>query len=331
MRTPEHINYQMDSREQSYRFFARAFHLQASDQEDADTDSEVQTAAELAVACRQRTSRSSAWHVSWRSRFIMILRHRRTLNGWRNSGANCARWCDLSQSRLPMPGPVSERHERGLESRGYRFEFSNGLSAPGVLIQSAARPPNGGTTLLISDSGRASMLVEAANDVNRGQRVLVFDPLLFGENIPDTGDDLPGFAQMLNTIGARPLGLDAAQLAAIAHWLQADSIDGSGTPGARVMPPSRAVAPLRMVTDGPRGETVAIVSAALVPELYSSIEARHAIASLGDLFTHPLDYHHAQEVMCLDLYRYFDFDTLRLLAMPVKIDLSGKDPEPIFW
>ena len=89
--------------------------------------------------------------------------------------------------------------------------------------------------------------------------------------------------------------------------------------------------PVRVVTSGPRGETVAVVSAAIVPELYSSIEARHAIASLGDLFTHPLDYHDAQEVMCLDLYRYFDFNTLSLMAAPVKIDLAGKDPEPIFW
>src|ERR1700678_2959609 len=40
-------NYQIDSREQSYRFFNHAFQLQASDQEDADTDTEVQTAADL--------------------------------------------------------------------------------------------------------------------------------------------------------------------------------------------------------------------------------------------------------------------------------------------
>ncbi len=96
------------------------------------------------------------------------------------------------------------------------------------------------------------MAVEAGNDVGRGQRVLVFDPLFFGENIPGVDDDLTGFAQMLNTIGERPLGLDAAQVAAIARWLQQDSIDGSGTPGARIAPSNRALAPLRIVTNGPR-------------------------------------------------------------------------------
>jgi hypothetical protein len=120
-------------------------------------------------------------------------------------------------------------------------------------------------------------------------------------------------------------------VAAIARWLQQGFIDGTSTPGARITPPNRAPTPLRIVTNGPRGQTVSIVSAALVPELYTSIEARHAIASFGDLFTHPLDDHNAQEVMCLDLYRDFDFNTLSLIAAPVKIDLSGKDPEQIFW
>jgi hypothetical protein len=227
--------------------------------------------------------------------------------------------------------PLTETHERGLDSRGYRFTFSDGLSAPGVLLQSAVRPQNGGTTLLISDSGRASMWAEAANDVGRGQRVLVLDPLWFGENIPVAEDGVSGMTQMVNAVGARPLGLDAAQVAAVARWLQEDSIDGSRTPGARVMAPKRAAAPVRVVTNGPRGETVAVVSAALVPELYSSVEARHGIASLADVFTHPLDIHEAQVMMCLDLYRYFDFNTLGLIAAPVKIDLSGKDAEPIFW
>ncbi|HEY1767048.1 MAG TPA: acetylxylan esterase [Terracidiphilus sp.] len=324
-------NYQIDSRQQSYRFFDRAFHLQASDQEDADTDTEVQTAAELAVGLPG----TNLTIVGLARQLAQSIHH--------DPPAQAdASWVEKQRQQLrevvrfePVTvthaWPLTETHQRGLESRGYRFEFSNGLSAPGVLLQSAVRPRNGGTTLLISDSGRASMLAEAGNDVNRGQRVLVFDPLLLGENVPGTGDDYSSLAQMLNTVGERPLGLAAAQVAAIAQWLQADSIDGSSTPGARIANPNPAAAPLRVVTNGPRAETVAIVSAAIVPQLYSSIEARHAIASLGELFTHPLDVHDAQEVMCLDLYRYFDFNTLSPMAAPVKIDLAGKDAQPIFW
>ena len=136
---------------------------------------------------------------------------------------------------------------------------------------------------------------------------------------------------MLNTIGERPLGLEAAQVAAIARWLQADSVNGSDHAGRSNRCSNRAVAPLRVVTNGSRGETVALVSAAIVPELSSSIEVRHGIAKSGDLFIHPPDYHEAPELMCLDLYRDFDVNTLSLIAAPVHIDLAGKDPETIFW
>jgi dienelactone hydrolase len=324
-------NYQIDSRQQSYRFFDRAFHLEAGDKEDADTDTELQSYADLAVGVPPSNLT-----------IVALARQRAQLIHHDPPPQADAPWVDKQRRQLrevvrfsPVTvthaWPLTETHERGLESRGYRFEFSNGLSAPGVLVESAVRPQNGGATLLISDSGRSSMAVEAANDVARGQRVLLFDPLFFGENIPGGEDDLTGFAQMVNTVAERPLGLDAAQTTAIARWLQQDSINGSGTPGARIPPSNPAVTPVRIVTNGPRGQTVALVSAAITPGLFSSIESRHAIASFADLFIHPPDYHQAPELMCLDLYRDFDFNTLRLIAAPVKIDLSSKDSEPIIW
>jgi dienelactone hydrolase len=324
-------NYQIDSRQQSYRFFDRAFHLHANDQEDADTDSQLLSYADLAVGV-PATNLTIVGLARQRAQSIHHDPPPQAVAQWvqkqRQQLREVVRFFPVTVTHA---WPLSETHEAGLESRGYRFEFSNGLSAPGVLIQSAVRPPNGGTTLLISDSGRSSMAVEVGNDVGRGQRVLVFDPLLLGENIPGARDDLSTFAQMLNTIGERPLGLEAAQVAAVARWLQADSVDGSGTPGARIMSSDRALVPLSVVTNGPRAETVAVVSAAILPDLYASIESRHAIAGFGDLFTHPLGDHDAPELMCLDLYRDFDINTLSLIAAPVKIDLSGKDPEPIFW
>jgi dienelactone hydrolase len=329
--SPGTHNYQIDSRQRSYRFFDRAFHLETGDKEDADTDSEVQTQEALAAGVPANN-------------LTIVGLARQLAHGIHHDvpAQTDARWIEKQRHQLrevvrfaPVTvthaWPLTATNERGLESRGYRFEFSNGLSAPGVLLQSAVRPQNGGTTLILSDSGRAAMTGEAANDINRGERVLVLDPLLFGENIPAAGEDNAGLAQMLNTVGERPLGLDAAQIVAMAHWLQEDSVEGSSTPGARRIPASHDAASLRLVTNGPRSQTVAVVSAAIEPALFSSIEARHAIPSLGDLFTHPPAYQDAPELMCLDLYRYFDFNTLSLMAAPVKIDLSAKESAPIFW
>ena len=330
--TPGTHNYHINSRERAYKFFDSAFGLKVSDTEDADTDSEVLSEAELAVG---------------------VAKNNQTIEGLAREMAKAihhelpartdAAWVDAERKKLrevvrysavtlTHAWPVSATHENNLESRGYRFEFSDGLSATGVLLQSSVRPRNGGLTVLIADAGRARMMDQAGNDVNRGRRVLVLEPLFFGENIPGTSEQ-PGvaaYAQMINTVGKRPVGLEAAQIAAVVHWLQGDTIDGTSTPGASGAGLGSAAA-VQVVTSGPRAETVAMVAAALTPELFSGVEARHGLASFGDVFEHPLSYEAAPELMCLDLYKEFDFNVLSAIAAPVKIELQGKDAEVIFW
>ena len=326
-------NYQIDSRQHSYRFFDDAFHLSVSSKEDPDTDTEVESYRDLVVGLPQ----DNLTIVSLARQMAQSIHHEPP------SQPNAA-WVDKQREQLRQvvryapvtvahAWPISATHERGMASRGYRFEFSNGLSATGVLLQSLTRPQNGGTALLISDKGRASIMVEAADGVDRGKRVLVFEPLFFGENFPGTTEHprLSSYAQMLDTVGERPLGLEAAQIAAVARWLQTGMIDGTSTPGARTTPPSGPPAPLRVATDGPRSETAAVVAAAIEPKLFSALDAYHGIHSFADVYTKPLTYEEAPELMCLDLYRDFDFNTLTAIAAPVKVDLSAPEPETIFW
>jgi len=88
---------------------------------------------------------------------------------------------------------------------------------------------------------------------------------------------------------------------------------------------------MQVATQGPRSETAAVVAAAIAPELFSTIDAHHAIHSLADVYTKPMTYEEAPELMCLDLYRDFDFSMLTAIAAPVKIDLLAPEPETIFW
>jgi hypothetical protein len=219
-----------------------------------------------------------------------------------------------------------------VESHSYRFEFSNGLSATGVLFRSEVAPEDAPTTILVSDSGMASTVDDVSNDISRGQRVLVLDPLFFGENVPGGADrEVPAFAQMLNSLGERPLGLEASQVAGVVQWLGKDLDHGSPTPLTAGASPVKSVPAVRIVTSGPRSETVAMVAAALEPELFVRLEARQSISSLSDVFVHPEAYSKAPELMCLDLYRDFDFNTLAAIASPLVVDLSANSQPRIFW
>jgi hypothetical protein len=326
-------NYQIDSRERSYQFFNSVFHLHTSAKEDPDTDAEVRDYEDLVVGL----PKDNLTIIRLAHQFAAAIHHSVPTvpdAEWRRSQQDelrkVVRYAPVT---VIHAWPASATHEKGLESHAYRFEFNNGLSATGVLIRSLRTPDNAPTTVLVSDMGMASTADEVGDDIDKGQRVLVFDPLFFGENIPGSAErpGISNFAQLLNSIGERPLGLEAAQVTAVVRWMSQGLDHGSATAGLSGKAPSATVEPVRIGTTGPRSETVALVAAALNPELFSELRAIKAIPSLMDVFDHPETYRGAPELMCLDLYRDFDFEVLKAVLSPVNVDLSATAPALIFW
>jgi hypothetical protein len=325
-------NYQIDSREASYRFFDSVFHLDVSPKEDADTDSEVRSYPDLVVGLPA----DNLTILGLAQSFAKSIHHevpQQATAQWAQSERDrlreVARYSPVTVTHAWL---VNATHESKVESHSYRFEFSNGLSATGVLFRSLNAPEKGTTTVLFSDLGMKSTVDEVGNDVSRGQRVLVLDPLFFGENTPGSDDEeVPAFAQMLTGLGERPLGLEAAQVTAVVRWLGENLDHGSPTPRSGGSDPSKSVLPVRMATTGPRSETVGMVAAALEPDMFEQLELHQSISSLSDVFEHPSVYSKAPEMMCLDLYHDFDFNTLAIIASPAKVKASTTVEPRIFW
>jgi hypothetical protein len=103
---------------------------------------------------------------------------------------------------------------------------------------------------------------------------------------------------MLSATGDRLLGMQAAQLIAVAHWLR----EQTGATSVRVE------------STGPRSQAAALVAAALQPSLFSALEIRDGFRSFQRLLDEPVAYAAAPELFCLDLYRDFDIDDLMALA-----------------
>ena len=325
-------NYQIDSREKSYQFFDSAFHIDASSKEDPDTDTEVRTYADLVVGLPQDNltilglARSLAKPIHHE---VPTQPNAQWAQSQRDLLGTVVRYSPVTVTHAWL---VDATHEEGLESHSYRFEFSNGLSATGVLFRSLTAPEGAPTTILVSDAGMASTVDDVGNDVDSGQRVLVFDPLFFGESVPDEKySRAAAFAQILTGLGERPLGLEAAQLTAVARWLSENLDHGSPTPHSGGTTASSKVSMVKIVTTGPRSETVSLVAAALKPELFSAVESRRSISSFIDIFDHPSAYRETPDLKCLDLYHDFDINTLTAIAAPVAVNLSATAPERIFW
>jgi dienelactone hydrolase len=322
-------NYQLDSRLRMYRFLKSQFHLQTAAEEDPDTDAEVVSAEDLVVGL----PKDNLTIVSLARKMAEQIHHNRIepseMEKSRESLRSITRFKAMDVTHA---WPVSASNEKGIESRGYRFEFSNGLSATGVLVQSSVRAA-GKTVILISDNRRVSLAVEAGNLLSRGYRVLLLDPILFGDSIPGTSErpNLSSAAQMLNTVGERPLGIEAAQIIGVAQWLSHSNANGSSSPGAAKAGASNFGQKIEMVTRGPRSEVVALIAAALEPNHFSSYKAEEGIHSLSELFGGRFSYAATPELACLDLYRDFDLSQLIDLAAPTTINLDEGTQLPIFW
>lgn len=206
------------------------------------------------------------------------------------------------------PWLVDDTYHNEIESVSYRFQFSNGLSATGVWIKAVSTPENAPLTIFLNDQGKEAAAKEVwdhlpsvADRLSRGEQVLVLDLLFTDDAAPDL--DSYYFADMLRSIGDRPLGMEAAQLIAVSKWAQ-----------QTWSPPQ-----IRVESTGIRSQIESLVAAAIEPGMFSKIVIRGGMKSLNYLLEKPVDYVDAPELFCLDLYKYFDVDTLEALAGQISI------------
>jgi hypothetical protein len=180
----------------------------------------------------------------------------------------------------------------------YRFDFSNELSANGILFREDAAPENTPATIVLDDKGYKAASDIVAQHVDRGEQVLALDLFFNGDQLPDRGS----WELLTDSSGERPLGLEAAQLVAVASWLR-----------------STTGRPVQVMTDGIRNQVIALTAAAIAPEDFSAQVNRNGMTSLAYLLDKPVPFRSAPELFCLDLYKYFDIDTLEVLAAPGKV------------
>jgi len=146
----------------------------------------------------------------------------------------------------------------GVRVRYLRLRLDDDWTVPAVELGEAANPR---VTLLIGDQGRAALAAEARRLVKQeGRRVIALDPFYFGESKIARRDWL--FALLISSIGDRPLGIQASQIAAVARWTRAA---------------------VTVESFGPRTSLIAAVAAALEPKAIAATRAHDALSSLHDV------------------------------------------------
>jgi len=297
-------NYQLFNRLQAYQFFDKHFHL-PSVPDEIPSSAEVRTPQELAVG------------VPADNLTILGLARKLAASNARPAippaGEARSTWANPQREKLKQViryAPVSVEHawrfgntkHMTIRTVSYRFDMSNGLSASGVWLQAVGATDNAPLTIVLNDKGYAAAGDVVAAHVNRGEQVLALDTIFVGSAYPESPDPAD-WPLLVASAGDRPLGLEAAQLAGVANWLRTSNGDR----------------PVQVETDGIRTSIIAAVAAATEPGLFSTIASQHAMKSLSYVLDTPVAYRAAPDLFCLDLYKYFDIDSIAAIAEPTKI------------
>jgi hypothetical protein len=218
--------------------------------------------------------------------------------------------------RFPEYRTLAQAVERLDERGGYKAEYREvrvgpaaksgnppGLPAdPGswsVPVVEVARGDPKGVAVVVCDGGRAAAAPQVEELTKAGYRVIVADLYYFGEARPPSHDWL--WSLMLATVGERPLGVQAAQLAGVAGWakLKDDPKDG-----------------VKVVAVGPRSSTIALVAAALRPEAIGAVELHDPLGSLKEVIEENRSVQRTPELFCFGLLERFDVADLAALVAP---------------
>jgi hypothetical protein len=214
---------------------------------------------------------------------------------------------ELAHLARVRTGEISAEHAGGERDGALRATFwrlrTGGFTLPAVEIE----PPEAvATALVVGDAGRAAATDEVRRLLERHLRVVTVDPFALGESAIEP---LGGrYAEMAASLGERPLGIQAGQIASVARWL-----------GARNGRPPLVVAL------GPRAALSSLVASAVEPEAVAGLELYGALATLKQAVEQDRTALDAPELFCFGLLEKFDVRTLAALSAPRPVAFVSPD------
>jgi hypothetical protein len=181
------------------------------------------------------------------------------------------------------------------------------LSATGIRFKQDSTPDSEPVAIVLDDKGYKAAGQQVFDSLSSGHEVLALDLLFNGASKPELPDS-SDWVLLVDSSGDRALGLEAAQLLSVIHWLRS----------------TRGTAEITVKTNGIRNQVIALVAAAMEPDALSGLDTEGGMRSFAYLLDKPVPLRSAPDLFCLDLYKDFDIDALSALAPPAK--MTQKNP-----
>jgi hypothetical protein len=199
---------------------------------------------------------------------------------------------------------VSTQARRGIEARVLDVVLP---VRRGRAVTLSGPAPKGRAIVLV-DEGRARGARVARRLLDDGKAVTLFDPLFVGESRVPTHDWT--WAILVSAVGERPLGLQVAEIIALARALRAETGE---------VPTLTAV--------GPRTSLMALVAAALAKDDVAGVELTDPLETLHALPVETLMPQQAPELYTFGLLSKLDVGDIAALVAPRPVHVTSGLPD----
>ncbi|MFH1567025.1 MAG: acetylxylan esterase, partial [Gemmatimonadota bacterium] len=295
-------NYELDNRQQLYRFLNRHFHLDGPDAELPWRD-DLLPESRLNVGLPPENA----------TLLTLARDARQRLAGARRSRPRRDRPRLAALLHLPRYARVQAHDAGGPQRRGEIIirqrvlslaSAAKGADTWSIAVTEVAPARPRDLTVVIGDAGRAGLIAAAQQAARGGHRVLAAD--LFG-----TGESAVSWQHhmILASTGERSLGIQVAQLLALLAWAR-----------------ERFHRAPHLQAHGQVTATMALVATALQPRAAASLVTGGALDSLGRLIDWPVPYAGAAPLFCFGLLAEFDVADFLALSAPLPVSESGRGP-----
>ncbi|MFV2066993.1 MAG: alpha/beta hydrolase family protein [Pirellulales bacterium] len=298
-------NFELDNRQQLYRMFGDFFFPDDSDYDAQEIPSqeEVKKADALMVTLPEQNA-------DFHSLALEIAERLPRASALPTDGQAARSWQRVARERLKRCLHAPTYHvtatacgeavlkEPAAAVRYWWLRLGGDWTVPAVELAPDAASE---TVLLIADAGRAAVAEEAQRHLAAGHRVVAIDPFYFGESKIKSRDNL--FALLVASVGERPLGIQAAQVAAVARWA---SRQYHGDP-------------VMLEAVGRRTSLIGLVAAALDRRAIASVRLCDSLASLKEIVEQNLTVKDGPEMFCFGLLREFDICQIAAIVAPRQV------------
>ncbi len=297
---PAKHNYEVDNRQQNYRFLGDFFYPgeAAYDAREIPSDDEVKSEEALHIPLPDDNLDFNKLALG----LSRDLPREGTLptdpaaaSAWQRSRRAVLRDVVRAKDYQVAAGDVAREEKEGVTVTFWKLRMDNIWTVPAVEFVPDAPQQ---TAILVADQGRQSTAAQVAELLAAGYRVIAADPFYYGESKLAQLDYL--FALLVAGVGDRPLGLQASQLAAVARWAATH----------------RAAGPVQLVAVGSRCSAAALIAAALEDQAVHSVALHGSLGSLKEALEQNWGVQERPELFCFGLLESFDIKQLAALSAP---------------